>query len=506
METALDHTYDGWLPRPADAVDMANGFDARYLLSFGPFNINPGEVLPVTFALVCGNYIHVMPNDFDDYFNPNQPDLFSSKLDFSNLAGNAIWASWIYDNPNFDTDGDGYKGKYRYCCSDSMININNDVDPPETTMVCNLADTVYYQGDGVPDFRGAAPPYPPILRIIPRVDEFNEGELVVRWNGLKSEMEKDIFSNQYDFEGYRIYQSLSSRPGDFVMTASFDKEDYNRYCYNARRGIWQLTDFPFTIDSLRNLYGTDFNPLLHGIDNPMYVIGSGGSDSIYYSSRQDWNASDLSDTTKIHKRFPSQPFPSTLNLDSAMIYYPDELIEDSLFKYFEYEYTFRHLLPSRLYFISVTAFDYGSPGHGLSALESNISLNVISEYPQNSSDAVEESKLKVIAYPNPYKINENYRSMNAGGFEGRGEEDKSIERTRAIHFTNLPHKCIIRIYSLDGDLIRQINHDYPPGSNQSMHDKWDLITRNTQAVASGIYYYSVESKWGNQIGKIVIIK
>jgi hypothetical protein len=35
---------------------------------------------------------------------------------------------------------------------------------------------------------------------------------------------------------------------------------------------------------------------------------------------------------------------------------------------------------------------------------------------------------------------------------------------------------------------------------------WDLISRNTQAVVSGIYLYSVESESGNQVGKFVIIK
>jgi hypothetical protein len=35
---------------------------------------------------------------------------------------------------------------------------------------------------------------------------------------------------------------------------------------------------------------------------------------------------------------------------------------------------------------------------------------------------------------------------------------------------------------------------------------WDLISQNTQSVASGIYLYSVESELGNQVGKFVIIK
>ncbi len=48
--SAVDHTTEGWLPRAIQAVTFATGFDTRYLLSFGPFDINPGDVLPLSFA------------------------------------------------------------------------------------------------------------------------------------------------------------------------------------------------------------------------------------------------------------------------------------------------------------------------------------------------------------------------------------------------------------------------------------------------------------------------
>jgi len=58
---ALDNTGDGWLPPPSGAAEMADGYDARYLLSFGPFEISPGEVLPVSFAWVLGDDVHTDP-------------------------------------------------------------------------------------------------------------------------------------------------------------------------------------------------------------------------------------------------------------------------------------------------------------------------------------------------------------------------------------------------------------------------------------------------------------
>ncbi len=104
-------------------------------------------------------------------------------------------------------------------------------------------------------------------------------------------------------------------------------------------------------------------------------------------------------------------------------------------------------------------------------------------------------------YPNPYRIDGDYRDY----YEGWEEPDMTSERTRALHFSNLPHKCKISIYSIDGDLINEINHDFEEGAPGSMHDQWDLISRNEMLITSGIYYFVVESEWGNQIGKFVVI-
>ena len=159
-------------------------------------------------------------------------------------------------------------------------------------------------------------------------------------------------------------------------------------------------------------------------------------------------------------------------------------------------------MPSQLYYVSVTAFDYGSPGHGLGALETKPVINTVAEYPQNPPSLIESKTLSVVVYPNPYRADGQYR---ANGFEGQGLEHLPDERVRALHFTNLPNKCIIRIFTIDGDLVREIDHNCESSDPQCMHDQWDLITRNTQAAVSGIYYFSIESSFGNQIGKFVLI-
>lgn len=155
------------------------------------------------------------------------------------------------------------------------------------------------------------------------------------------------------------------------------------------------------------------------------------------------------------------------------------------------------------YWINVTAFDYGSPQSGLKSLETSPTLEPLVTYALPSTEEVAASGLEVFVYPNPYRIDDDYR---ARGFEARGEMDRDLDRTRRIHFANLPPKCTIRVFSLDGDLVREIIHNIDASLSLSNHDTWDLITRNSQQVVSGLYYWTVEDDNGHtQIGKLVII-
>ncbi len=506
--TGKDNTADGWFPPPPQSTDFANGYDTRYLLSFGPFDIYPGEVLPLTFAYVAGPDFHPPQNcnSYTDLFSVNNPELYYGTLNFTDFGANAIWASWIYDNPGVDTDNDGLdSGKYRICVYD-VDTISAD------SFVIKAADTVWYEGDGVPDFKGASPPPAPELWVIQPypagdtvrclyeegVDQYNAGFVRVRWYGYRSENTRDVFSGDFDYEGYRVYRSLSANPEDFVLIASFDRNDFNKYIYVAAKNAWELNDPPFTLEALHSLYGENFNPYDWGRDRPFSWM-----DSAFYFAPQDWNMSDLEDTLGIHKMYPDEPYPSTLDHDTAAIYYPDELTDYGYFKYFMYEFTDGNLLPSQKYYFAVTAFDFGSPKSKLKSLETPVNRNMVAVYPLNKNSTVMQEGLKVVVWPNPYRADAGY--LDPDHFEGRDNPTLPAERQRRIHFTNIPNKCTIRIFSIDGDLVREIEHDCQGDWPLCNHAEWDLITRNTQAVVSGIYYYSVESESGTQIGKIVII-
>jgi hypothetical protein len=305
---------------------------------------------------------------------------------------------------------------------------------------------------------------------------------------------------------------------------SFDFENYNRWEWDdsvivgGTMGGFVLNRSPFGLDELRCLYAPSGcgDTLWHPLDWPRnrpFVYSSGSVDSIFYFEPQDFNQSVLGNyvnaTTEIRKRDITaiKPTPEWIE-DTATI--PDSLrsrvlTDDGYFLYYEYEYTIENLLPTVPYWINVTAFDYGSPQSGLPSLETSPTILPAVTYALESTASLAGKELSVYVYPNPYRRDAAYRSS---GFEGReqNERDRPDDRVRRVHFANLPPVCTIRIYSLDGDLVRELEHNVDPSDPLSNHDSWDLITRNTQLVVSGLYYWTVETPDGEtQIGKIVII-
>jgi hypothetical protein len=317
------------------------------------------------------------------------------------------------------------------------------------------------------------------------------GEVTLQWNGEISENAVDVFSDQKDFEGYRVYYSQGGRVSDFVMLASYDLEDFKVFDFVSLfdTAYWEQAIAPFTGDTLRQLYGPDFNPGLYYDEFHYFTDPYTGK--LRYFVKQDWNQSDLTNPAGIHRVYPE-----------ASKYDPADTTESGHLRYYEYAYTIPNLQPSVPYYFSVTAFDYGSLKVALGELETSPLLNAVEEYPLPSANSVEEKGLDVVVFPNPYRIDGGYA---AAGYENR-ERIRSAERSRAIHFANLPKICTIRIFSIDGDLIKQIDHDRTDGGPGSQEETWDVISRNTQSVVTGIYLWHVQSDMGEQLGKLVIIK
>ncbi len=76
-----------------------------------------------------------------------------------------------------------------------------------------------------------------------------------------------------------------------------------------------------------------------------------------------------------------------------------------------------------------------------------------------------------------------------------------------IEFRNLPAcRSTVRIFTVSGDLVEVLHHDGSAGDGTL---PWDLISRNGQDVASGIYLFAVEpddARFERTIGKFVVIR
>lgn len=499
IESAVDHQADGWLPPPKDAQlagDLADGYDTRYLYSFGPFEIPEGSKLDLALAFVSGADLHAEARNFGRYFDPAHPNLFRQHLDFSDFIRNAEWAGWVYDTPGYDTDGDGYKGEYRIVGH----------------------DTAYYRGDGVPDFKGPPPPPAPDLRFITA-----QGKVTVRWNGEHSETSLDYFSGTQDFEGYRAYMSRTGRLDDFALLTQRDRVNFVRRKFQPNFNRWEIDGRPMTLDSLRVLYNDlvdsvyNFRPFhpdsfkVRLVERAMREVvldmaDRSRLDTSYYCF-EPFNSNDkVNDTAAatltdccasqvvglIRKRFPFAKVSDTIVEDGVA--YP---------AFYEYEYVVDGIHVAEPVIIAITAFDFGDPEVGLESLESSPLANAKEVWPVNASSVVDSLRPKPGVYPNPYRLADDYYGNN---WENPRGLEPDAERARKVTFTNVPDTCTVSIYSLDGDLVKKLEHRANPASTEASVVVWNMITRNTQAVKSGIYIYSVESRYGTDVGKLVIIK
>ncbi|MCK4404545.1 MAG: hypothetical protein KAW02_05585, partial [candidate division Zixibacteria bacterium] len=80
------------------------------------------------------------------------------------------------------------------------------------------------------------------------------------------------------------------------------------------------------------------------------------------------------------------------------------------------------------------------------------------------------------------------------------------ERSRdysVVAFTHLPDKCTIRIYTLSGDHLQTLEHE---SAIFDGNENWDLLTKNSQKIAAGIYIYHVDSDYGEKIGKFAVVR
>jgi hypothetical protein len=109
--------------------------------------------------------------------------------------------------------------------------------------------------------------------------------------------------------------------------------------------------------------------------------------------------------------------------------------------------------------------------------------------PQGTGPVGEPTLTNVHTVPDPYYVRSAFEL---------GPSNK------ALRFVNLPPQAIIRIYTLNGTLVRVLEHNDPLGGAEA---QWDLRNRNNQFVASGVYFYVVEAAGGKKFtGKFTVVQ
>ena len=447
--SAVDQTADGWLSPGPQAGDFANGYDTKYLLSFGPFNIQPGEKLPIVFTYVAGENFHTDCSAYETIFDKDAPEAYYNTFNFDDIGQNALTALWKYDIPGVDTDGDGYRGRYRLCGD----------------------DTVYFKGDGVPDLL-PTDPTPPSLRTTTEETSIN-----VRWNGLKPEYYD--MNGIYMFEGYNIYLTSGENPGkgDYELIASYDIENYFRYSGSGEPGEWiKQSGNPRTPESIKNAFGID-NPENHDINNPAPY-----GDHYYYFEPAGENNYDLTDPLGIHKLFATATYPSTENPRFGE---PDELTDDGFLKFFEYEYVIQNLDPGGQYHINVQIMRYRYTG----ALSEDTLVGgtgtVFTKQPTGNDEPEE------LILPGEFSLEQN----RPNPFNPITEISFSLPRAATIR---------LEIYNILGQKVIELgNGFYEAGKHSKI---WNGTDSNGKTVSTGVYFYQLSVGELSETKKMLLLK
>jgi len=219
------------------------------------------------------------------------------------------------------------------------------------------------------------------------------------------------------------------------------------------------------------------------------------------------------------------------SLKSIQLETPIQFEDDT--NLYSYRYTIDGLVNGWQYAIALTAFDRGDVSNNLESLESSKLSNAFRVFPGTEVNEKFDPYAKVLtplqatfnqelqdsldaykpfAYPNPYYAGASW------------EGGSSFEEDRKITFANLPERCVIRVFTMSGDLVKTIDHDasyngddirwfstYSNPDNTVFsggEHSWDLLSDGSQIIARGTYLFSVEDLESGQIWKekFVIIK
>ena len=478
--------------------------DTRFLLSFGPFQVGVGETLPITIGYFCA----------ENFFSGGDP----GRRDFTDLDINARWVQFVFDNPSVDTptydygadgmaatadegEGDGVNDTGDYFFGEDVGvdgvpgtgdfgEANGRLDTLLVGGVLKSEDTALRwvireieRDPGAPEQSGleylqsiaadidwSASPQA-IMSEYPRLHLSNEGRFGLE-NGFLDEGD-----GVPDFQG---------PPPPAAPKLKVEKPDATSIRLKWGRVSEEFVD-AFIPDRRRQ---HDFQGYR------IYMSRSGaGSD---FTMLKDLDLAVV----------PERAEDGSLVLDGSgrAVVFPDTIGRNTGFgairntdadsTEYAYSWTIQPLVSNWPLYVAVTAYDNGYPPARLESLESSVFANAVQVTPSTPVGG-EGPELPVMVVPNPYKITADY---SKSGWEVSQQWN---EFDRRLDFTNLKGPGTVRIFTLAGDLVKKLVLE-----EDDSRISWDLISRNGQAVVSGIYLFTVDYDNGHasELGKFVIVK
>ncbi|MTI87962.1 MAG: hypothetical protein FH748_08345 [Balneolaceae bacterium] len=120
--------------------------------------------------------------------------------------------------------------------------------------------------------------------------------------------------------------------------------------------------------------------------------------------------------------------------------------------------------------------------------------------PKVDADSAKNALEDVLVIPNPYIVSNTYEARTT---------QNNKQHNRELHFTGIPAPSTLRIFTVSGVLIREINittSDLIGGEYGGTYI-WNMLSRDNLEISYGVYIYHISAPGvGEKTGKFAVIK
>ncbi|MDD5764637.1 MAG: hypothetical protein PHW79_00100 [Candidatus Marinimicrobia bacterium] len=326
---------------------------------------------------------------------------------------------------------------------------------------------------------------------------------------ISSPIFEDIFSNPttglpyaYDFRGILTFGPLDSLPpGDSVVVTTA----LGIGCDFDSGGVYSLVKLVKSMKIAQFIVDVDYDiAALEPPSTPVVELQQKVEDNVTKGVFVKWDANSTT-----HPKFQGYVLSKGQKSSSGSVEWttlatytdtvgsatwPPPVDDDGKYCYIDED-----IIKGLVYYYAVQAFTEEIP-EPIGVIYTGKNANIIS--PANPVATQTLKNVKVV--PNPY--------LGSASWNNRTPSD-SFAWEHRLQFTNLPADATIQIFTLDGDYVAEtkanstvvVGEEVSP--NAASVAEWDLMTRNNQEAAPGIYMYVVKSPTlGEIIGKFVIVR